>query len=161
MTPDDEPIDDGLADIESTLRQLPLRPPPPTLDRRVGLACHPWRRRARWTAAAAAAIVALAIGGWTWRHTWRAGDKFIATSEPRHPVETRPFTASLTPISITRTYGGIARDGVIGKTASGQPLERIRRQTVRQVLIVDPKRGTKVSITMPQEDVFVVPVRTF
>jgi hypothetical protein len=161
MTPDDEPIDDGLADIESTLRQLPLRPPPPTLDHRVALACHPWRRRALWRTAAAAAILALTIGGWAWRHAWRPGDKFIATSEPHHPVETRPFTASLTPISITRTYGGIARDGVIGKTASGQPLERIRRQTVRQVLIVDPKRGTKVSITMPQEDVFVVPVRTF
>jgi hypothetical protein len=172
MIPDehDEQEDDGLAEIQAMLRHLPLRPPPPPLDRRVTAACHPWRRRLRW-ASAAAAILALALGSWTWHHASRRhADTPIAKSlDRRMPAvavaDTRPagaaIVASLNPISITRTYGGISRDGIIGKTASGRPVERIRRQTVRQVLIVDPKRGTKVSITMPQEEVLVVPVRTF
>jgi hypothetical protein len=169
MSSDDEPIDDdGLAEIEATLRQMPLRPPPASLDRRVTAACHPWRGRLRWLApVAAAALLAIALGSWGWYYASRQhGVKPIVQSDQQHnPADTRPTVAaavaSLSPISITRTYGGLTRDGIIGKTATGQPVERIRRQTVRQVLIVDPKRGTKVSITMPQEDVFVVPVRTF
>jgi hypothetical protein len=172
MTPDDsrfDPVpDDSGADIEAMLRQMPLRPPPPSLDRRVTVACHPWRSRLRWLPPlAAAAAVAIALGSWGWYHASRQhGVTPIVNSDPQHqPPDTRPTpaaaVASLNPISITRTYGGLTRDGIIGKTATGHPVERIRRQTVRQVLIVDPKRGTKVSITMPQEDVFVVPVRTF
>jgi hypothetical protein len=164
----DERQDDGFTDIEAMLRDLPLRPPSPGLDRRVMSARHPWRRRLRWMApvAAAAALVAIAVGSWSLHHASRRhGEKPIAKSlDPGLPTaDTRPAAtvASLTPISITRTYGGIARDGIIGKTPTGQPVERIRRQTVRQVLIVDPKRGTKVSISMPQEEVLVVPVRTF
>jgi hypothetical protein len=108
--------------------------------------------------------VALTLGSWIWHHTSSRNTHHPIAKSPdprtRAAADTRPI-ASLTPISITRTYGGIARDGIIGRTVTGQPIERIRRQTVRQVLIVDPKRGTKVSITMPQEEVLVVPVRTF
>jgi hypothetical protein len=60
-----------------------------------------------------------------------------------------------------RSFATVTRDGVVGTAAHGQPIERFRRQTVRQVLLVDPVRGTRVSITVPREEIYVVPVRVF
>jgi hypothetical protein len=150
--------DSNSRELEQLLRQTPLRPPPAGLDRRVGAALHPWRRRARALGvAAAAAAIALGLGSWAVRRHPHG-----AVSEARLPSPSRPApAAAVPPVSIVRTYGGVSSDGVVGVTADGRPVQRVRRQIVRQVQVIDPQRGTKLSISVPQEVVYLVPVKAF
>jgi hypothetical protein len=166
MTPEErqDSSEAEFAEVEAMLRQVPLRRPPARLDGRIAAACRPFSAMQRlWLVTTAAALVAVTAGAWAvLEHAGKqASNKPQITRIETGPKAGSTSAAALKPVSVVRTYGGIARDGVIGHLADGQPVQRIRRQTIQQILIVDPQRGTRVSISVPREDVFVVPVRTF
>jgi hypothetical protein len=122
------------------------------LDHRIAAAIHPWRWKR--TAVAAAAAISVAFGTFAILHR--------RTPTPKqHPIATATTTPATNPVSISRTYGGVIREGIVGATPDGRPLERYRRQTVRQTLVFDPKTGKTVTISIPREEVYVVAVKTF
>jgi hypothetical protein len=166
MRPHEQDNSDAeFAEVEVMLRQVPLRRASAALDGRIAAACHRWRTVPRlWLVAAAAALVTVTAGAWALLEhaAKRSSNKTQITRVENSPKPGSTGTTAVSkPVSMVRTYGGIARDGIVGRLADGQPVERIRRQTVRQILILDPQRGTRLSISVPHEDVFVVPVRTF
>ena len=64
------------------------------------------------------------------------------------------------PLGLVRTISNITDEGII-RTIQGTPVQRYRRQSVQQVLLVDPRNGTRVAFTVPREEILVVRVRAF
>lgn len=141
-------------DLEELLKRAPLRPPSPQLDRCIAAALRPWRWKR--PTLAAAAVIGVIFGTWVIVHH-RAPAKPTPIAQLPTPL-VRPSTK---PVSISRTYGGMVRDGIVGATADGQPLERYRRQTIHQTLMLDPKTGRIVTICIPKEEVYVVAIKPF
>jgi len=166
-----------LDEFEQALSQLPLREPSPMLDHRIGAALkqaanhpdHAPPTRRWWVGPLAiAAMVALitAIGLPVYL------SNTPATSSPR-TVQTTPAP----PLENPKTDSGgtgyhfepqpvnlrWSRDIEMGtmKTASGQPVKTIRRQSVDQEVWVDPERGTTMQTTRPSEKLYVVSQSVF
>ena len=157
MNADDEA--DRSDEIEQWLRRAALREPTATLDRRIASTIRPRRSLAR--VFAAAAVIAVSVGTWALIHRFKVepGQPMASRGERVSPHRAVAEKLNVNPVKITRTYGGVIREGIVGVTPDGQPLERVRRQTVRQVLVLDPKTGRRVSIQVPEEVVYVVVIK--
>ena len=84
-----------------------------------------------------------------------------ATTVAATVTSTVPATAaSVKPVRIIRTLSDITDDGVVA-TVGGEPFRRLRRRTVQQVVLIDPKRGTQVTYRQPHEQIVLVRVKSF
>jgi hypothetical protein len=155
-------------DIEAILRQAALREPGRGLDARVARDLRrSWYRgmthRVRLSAVSAAAVAIV------------SGSVLIVTHlatgpAPTSPVAVHPAPATVAaaqsspvlrrPVGVVRTFSSLTDEGIIG-TSDGAPVQRFRRQSVQQMVLVDPIRGTRVAFTVPREEIFVVRVRPF
>lgn len=168
---DDDPWNEsvGDAELEAQLCRLPLRRPPDVLDARIQDVC---RRRKRTSlripgmvaglaALAAAVTVALGLAPHLINDVVKPGTTLpqaptssvvppvaVATPTVRPPAPAPPAA----PLRIEQTVARVSADGVVG-VSRGAPVQRYRRQTVRQVWIVDPRTRERVLVTVPREEV--------
>ncbi|MDB5304566.1 MAG: hypothetical protein JWM97_2115 [Phycisphaerales bacterium] len=163
----------GLESTENLLRRLQLRAPSDALDARVlpMLARVPPGGRARAFLMGLAAMAAVCAGVSPvlyQRHEPRAmptkadnpNPSVPGISHAKPPVpEPRRF-ASSKPFALEHTVTRIADGGVVNP-AGGLPMQCYRRQSLRQVVLVDPKRGTRVAVTIPTDEVVLRPIHPF
>lgn len=156
-------------DIEALLRQAALRAPGPGLDARVARVLRKsWYRRmthrARLSAVSAAAVAIVSGSVLIVTHfASRPGATSVVAVHPAPPVSVaapRSSAALRRPVGLVRTFSSLTDEGIIG-TSDGAPVQRFRRQSVQQMILVDPTRGTRVAFTVPREEIFVVRVRPF
>ena len=155
MTPDEE------QDIEQWLRGAPLREPGVSLDRRVAAAIlsSRWHTRVGYAAAAAIAVlVGLAVV--VQMANRRAANRPVVLV-PRASQDKPLPPAARRPISIAQTFGGVTNEGIVGHTAAGEPLRRVRERTMQQLVLIDPTSGKRLTVTTPREDVYLVRQRAF
>jgi hypothetical protein len=174
--PGTSPADPELGRIEVLLRRMPLRRPGRPLDDRVRRVVRRrrWFERSRVVGLLLAAVVAVAVGAAPLLR------RLIPAATP--PVATRPVPAGRDgtdpakgqaplrtaaqegengpsgPVRVERTITHVADDGVVGQMAD-VPLQRFRRQSVRQVWLVDPQTGGRTAVTIPTEEILVVRLR--
>jgi len=168
---------DNLAGVEALLRAIPLRRPGPALDGRVRRALRRgpgWPAHARTPCLAAAAVLAVAAGvaPLIFRAARQTDTQPPLTGGPQPtpvvPLAIHPHTADTIraalaagpPLRVERTVARVTDDGVVGRLDDA-PLVRYRRQSVRQVWLVDPQHGPRLTTTVPREEVVVVRVRPF
>lgn len=152
----DDPRD---LEIELALRRLPLRSPSDHLDARIAgvLGANRSRRRPSLLLAAAAAIaVALGSVPFVLNRTPHPLQRPLA----RGPVDQSAVPSTAGPLRVERQFARVSDDGVIG-TSQGVPVQLLRRTTVRQIWYFDPHTGKKLQVTVPRDQAFLVPVRTF
>jgi hypothetical protein len=80
-----------------------------------------------------------------------------AEASESHGAATAP---SLTPIGLQQTFDHVQDDGVVivdGKAA----YQRIRRQAVRRIVVVDPATGEHVTVSIPTQELLVRRVEPF
>lgn len=147
-------------EFEAMLRATPLRPPTSRLDAlvRARLSRQSTAVWLKWAAVSAAAIIVLAITviPAVVRHTPSHPLSQAINHPATHPVAGTPPP----PLWVESRQVRIKDDGVVG-FASGVPLQRFRRQTLRQIWVIDPARSTRVSVSIPQEQVVVLPLHAF
>lgn len=167
---------DGGEEVEGLLHQAPLRRPSPMMDARVQrvLQGRARRRLLRPAAAGLAAAVILATGGAAW---WLGGrgtphphvpqvsvvPRAVAPVKPPDavaPVRTTSADSASTPLRVERTFARVTSDGVVG-VAAGAPVRRLRGESVRQLWLIDPDSGERVSVTIPFEKVVLHRVEPF
>lgn len=172
----DETCDERDQDVEQAVMALRLRKPSADLDRRIfgSLATgatsidtptdavasansdqtastqpHPSHLVfTRWLAGAAAvaACAALVI-------------LVILSSQPTN--STQPTDGNLTvdfdPVRIEHVYSDVEPEGVVF-VDDNTPMQRYRRQTVEHVQLIDAERDIRIELTVPKEDLIVMPV---
>jgi hypothetical protein len=171
-----------LADVEELLRTMPLRRPGATLDARVRATLRrdaARRGRLGWLAAAAAVAIAAGVTPLVWQAVGasgkadapRAGSSTAIIDVPGAQPSSAPVTRAVYPASsspprplpglrVERTVDRVTDEGIVGRLGD-MPLQRYRRQSVRQVWLIDPQQGTRVGATVPRDEIVVVGVRPF
>jgi hypothetical protein len=140
-------------DLEQWLRQVPLRQPSAQLDRRVAAALHPWQ----WRRVAVAAAIGLAAGLAALSHQRTAESPRPPVAQASSSTHAASHPSSPTrPVSIVQVFGEVRNDGIVGRTADGDSLRRLRRQTLRQTVLIDPATGQRLTVTTPREEVYFV-----
>lgn len=61
------------------------------------------------------------------------------------------------PVRIEHVYSDIEPEGVV-YVDNDTPVQRFRRQTVEHVQLIDDKRNIRIEMTVPKEDVIIMPV---
>jgi len=160
--------DPELGEIERLLSDLPLREPSGTLDRRVRrmVRASSLLEKARLIGLGAAAMLALGLGIQPLlphrgtsptpapdRSIKPAPIKLLTTGEKKSAQPDRP-------LMVRYTNSHVADDGIVGFVGS-TPLQRLRRHSVQQVWLIDPKTGAHVAVTVPRDEVVVRKVQTF
>jgi hypothetical protein len=173
--PDDLADLGELADVEELLRGMPLRRPGAPLDARVRALLgrrSVARVRLAWLGAAAAIAIAAGVAPLVWQAAGVGGRQHVpfVVNHPDPVGGARvatPLTRALYPaprplpeLRVERTVDRVTDEGIVGRIGD-TPLQRFRRQTVQQVWLVDPQRGTRVAATVPRDEVVVVRVRPF
>ena len=166
------------AAVEDLLRRMPLRRPGADLDARVYATLrHPslerFNRLRRASLGVAAALAVAAGVAPLASHLFDAGSAkvrpvAIATHPPADPAPrpvqaARPATPArpvLPGLRVERTIARVTDEGIVGQLG-GAPLQRYRRQSQQQVWLVDPRRGARLSASIPREEVVVVRMRPF
>jgi len=125
-------------ELNERLRRMPLRQPPPSLDRWVSR--HTRRRRALrlGTGLAAAAVLAA---------LW-----FVARGVPHHR---RAPDEALKPVRVERVWSRVADDGLVILDAD-TPYRTFRRWTVRYVWQRDLLTGAHFEMAVPAGEVVLV-----
>ena len=148
----------GDQEIEAMLREIPLKEPSSLLDRRLlgtpRASSAMAQLRAAGLGAAVAALLVLAVTVW-----WTRAAKPLGRPPVHSPVRQASAEAKR-PLRIERSMSRVIDDGVIG-SAAGVPLQQVRYRSLRQIWIVDPRRGTRLAVTVPDDRVVLIPVRTF
>lgn len=154
-----EPIDH---EIELLLAGMPLRPPSSRLDARV------WRvlnelcpvRRLHGLSLRIAAAAAIVLGAALLLvHNLRPpGPSELTRITPAAQV--RPTAVSLNRLRVERDARRLLDRGIIGFQGD-VPIRAYRYQSVRQIWYFDPKSKTRLAVTVPQDQLVLVPVRTF
>ena len=152
-------MDESEREIETLLRRMPLRHPPPAMDERVAAVLRPSGRTSpawRWGALAAGLVLA---GGITAGLLWH---RKLPPNEPQQTPSAVVVGSAMpsAPVSASRTVSHIVNDGVIGSWDDA-PLQRIRRISVRQLVVIDPATGQRLNISVPQEEIVVMRRETF
>lgn len=147
-------------EMERWLREVPLRRPPLSVDRRVHevLAARP-----RWPRLAVAAAVLLVAGGGAVVAVWHPHGPPGAVAVTSRPAGGAATVAMMTPIAPTVVERAVSRevsDGVVAVT-DNVPYERVRRQTVRETWYLDPRTGSRVKVSEPVEEVVMRPVEAY
>ncbi len=149
--------------VETLLRRMPLRPVPPSLDKRVRATCRAGARVGRWWtiagAAAAAAVLALVLASGPTPPAPRSGAPTAggepATASAGPAASAGGGTeADLRPLCVRHEWTRLLYDGVVAP--EGRPLARFRRQVVRHLEWTDPSDGAHLEVLVPREDVFFV-----
>lgn len=160
-----DPLADAAdAEIEQLLRRMPLARPSRRLDERVRLALVP-RGPAGWFAvgalSAAAAAAAVIVVGLPLLHGGHNRVSALPTSSQGVPIS--PVVSSNEPPARLRVESDAARvddAGIVGRL-DGVPLHGYHVRQVRQIWYYDAQRETRLSVTVPVDQVVVVPVHTF
>ena len=147
-------------DIETLLRQMPLKKPSPSLDARV-LAGRPHPMRA-WLigavggALAAAAAVILAVGlpqnmskVTPGPQSGPAAVEVAATAPQPAPA------ASVEPVRLEQNWSEVSYEGLVFPDPQ-TPLQTFRRRTVDRVQFFDPQRNIRMETTVPREEIIFV-----
>jgi hypothetical protein len=163
----------GLELAEEMLRRLPLHAPSDVLDARVlpMLARIRPGGRARAFVMGLAAMAALTAGVAPvilQRHQPTAPQSrtdVIPSTVPGPSMTKTPAPAPRrlainVPFALERTFTRVADGGVVNPVG-GMPMQCYRRQSLRQVVLVDPKRGTHVAVTIPTDEVVLRPIHPF
>jgi hypothetical protein len=133
-------------DLEDMARRLPLRQPPPSLDRWV----RARMRRRRLTAAALAAAAAAAVAAALWVVAHPIGPGPL----PGRPGEAAP--ADLTPVRVERICSRTFDGGTV-LLGSGKPYRLLRRETVRFIRWRDAGPDGSREIALPRRTIILVP----
>ncbi len=136
-------------DLESLLRELPLRQPSETLDRKIERLGLSWRPKLKVTLAlgvlAAAAAIALAI-------VLARGS--ANTAQPAAPELALSRPAATETPRLEQTWSVVNYVGAVPQ-ADGVPLRIFRQQSLRTVRWVD-ETGTTREATEPKEEIITV-----
>jgi hypothetical protein len=159
--------DPELWEIERLLIDLPLREPSPMLDRRVRrmVRAGAWLEKARLIGLGAAAMLALGLGVQPLLpHRTPSAPVAPGGTQPK-PIKlltTAEKTSSQPdhPLLVRYTNSHVSDDGIVGFVGS-TPLQRLRRHSVQQLWLIDPKTGARVAVTVPRDEVVVRKVQTF
>ena len=145
--------------FEMGLRRLPLRGPSRELDARIARLVRsvPRHHRGRPLLLAVAASIAVAMG--TVPILVHRQPTIPPPPVVRGPAVTLPRPAAGA-LRVERQVARVADDGVIG-TANGVPVQLLHYRAVRQIWYFDPHTGNKLQVTVPRDQVVLVPVRTF
>jgi len=154
-------------DLETLIRQMPLRSPPRQLDESVSdLVTIQWRpfRRCAW--AASVALVGFALGYLT--HAWlpergtMAASPSVATRKPVDPALEAPGPPgppggvfAFEPKRIDLTMRRLVRRGPF-LADQGPPVDAIHQQRIDRTVWIDPVRNITVEMTKPSERVIFV-----
>jgi len=143
------------------LRQMRLARPPARLDRRVWSAMVGRRGGVQGLVtviAAAAAVIVLA--GPLVLHRFQRS--YVARIDaPDRPSIVRMVAAtSSRPLRVERDASRLADRGIVGFSGN-VPLHGYRRECVRQIWYFDAKRRSYLCVTVPREQVVLVPVHPF
>jgi hypothetical protein len=163
----------GFEPAEELLRRLPLRPPSDALDARVLPLLERMRPGGRVRAfvmglAAAAALAAGVAPVIIQRHHPTAPSPVVhslpptvlAVSQGKAPTAAPRRLALNAPFAWEQTITRVADGGVVSR-GGGLPAQYYRRQSVRQVVLFDPKHGTRVAVTIPTDEVVLRPIHPF
>lgn len=160
--------DAAAAEIEQLLRRMPLARPSRRLDERVRLALVP-RGPAGWFAvgalSAAAAAAAVIVVGLPLLHGGHDRVSALSTSPqgaPISPVVSSVVSSNELParLRVESDAGRVDDAGIVGRV-DGVPLHGYHVRRVRQIWYYDAQRDTRLSVTVPVDQVVVVPVQTF
>src|SRR5207245_6091616 len=88
--------------------------------------------------------------------TLQRANEPVAQGRVDQPAAPRPAH----PLRVERQVARVADDGVIG-TANGVPVQLLHYSAIRQIWYFDPRTGKKLQVTVPRDQAFLVPVRTF
>lgn len=181
---DASPNEPDLAWIEARLNALPTATPSHELDSRIAAALDADRQASRrrpraLVALAVAAGIAVAVGVMPRLlmpvNRPNAGNKPGAILSPATTARANlPDASAHSPsapaapvdgheiqlVNVQQTYQQVHREGIVIQEDDAA-FERVIRRSVRQVILIDPTSGQQVSITIPQEEMLVAPVRTF
>ena len=156
-TPDETDTHD-LAEVESRLRAMSLAAPSARLEARVRrvLARPRPGERLRGACLAAAAIIAVVIG---------ISPLLVhRTTVVSHPaprvVVGHGSPAVARPLRVERDALRVADNGVVAY-AGNVPVRGYRCQAVRQIWYFDARQGRRLCVTIPTDQLVLVPVRPF
>ena len=161
--PDDgDPIlDSADREVERMLGRMSLKRPSARLDERVRHALTPhgpggWFTAGALSAAAAAAVVLFAL---PILHRRPAA---ITPSVQIDGPGVSPVALTDAPrrLRVEQDAAGVEDDGIVARV-NGVPLREYRCRALRQVWYFDAKRQTRLAVTVPVEQVVIVPIRTF
>jgi len=159
-------------DVEDILRRMPLEEPSPALDRRIlGMVAAGGRSRPALrtlaglaaAAAAAAAVLALAWTGYPSAPKESAGERWIVSSGADAAGPDRASarrTAFDGPVRVERLISEQTDDGIVG-VGEGAAVQRLRRDCVRQIMVVDPETRRQVDVSVPWREMVLVQVEPY
>ncbi len=132
---------DKLAKLPADEEQVPAPPKPAPQRRPIPML---------WAAAAGFLLALAAIG---WQAGWLAGK---TTGTPLSPAPVGEGLEStdlvLEPVSCRELLTGEYDEGVVPSDEDGEPVQKIRRELLRETQFVDPKTGKTVTVHEPVED---------
>ena len=167
---------DEARQLEDRLRRLPLRTPSPELDARIASLRPPvvarrTRRRVVGVATAAAAVAVCLLVTVLWR-PWpegagtahrsgdRAGDKLPAAARqdrPRpEPAPVEPQRPS-EPLRIEQVWSTVSAGEIVTRDG-GAPMQRLSRQAVRRVRVIDDSRHVRIQWNIPSQQSVLMPL---
>lgn len=155
------PIDARDPELERLLQSMPLARVPDRLDQRVRLALAAGRPAGWFAVGALSATAAAAVIAFSLPLLRREVPSHVLT--PAQVGLVKPVIASAHPIArlrVERDAERIDDAGIVGRV-DGVPLRGIRRQAVRQIWYYDSERHVRLSVTVPDDQFVVVPVRAF
>ncbi len=139
-------MDDELKQLEQTLRSLPLRKPPASLDARVLRRRHrvlPWAVIGGMAAAAAALLAAI---------LWLTPEPRTTVVLAPSPVEAEePFE----PVRLEETFSQMSYEGIFAPDEK-MPLRIFRHRTLERTLLVDQNTGYTVEMAVPREQLVLI-----
>ncbi|MCX5682876.1 MAG: hypothetical protein NT049_04240 [Planctomycetota bacterium] len=143
-------------DIETLLRQMPLRKPSLDLDVRVmARRPHPtraWFIGAAGGALAAAAVVMLIVGLPQNATHVTPGTTLVGGG---NPVSLPGPTAPVEPVRLEQNWSELSYEGLVLPDPQ-TPLQTFRHRTVDRVQFFDPLRNIRMETTVPREEVIFV-----
>lgn len=149
-------------EVEQMLGRIPLTRPSARLDQRVRNALTPrgpggWFAVGALSSAAAAAIILFALPA-LHRHPTEAPPPPDQVAGPA--ISPLALAAPPPRLRVEQDAAGIEDDGIVAHI-DGVPLREYRCRALRQVWYFDSRRQTHLAVTVPVEQVVIVPVRTF
>ncbi len=164
MNPDE--IGQDIDRLEDRLRRLPLHSPPATLDARIARIGSPVagrglrRRLAGLTLAAAAVAASLAVmiaGGL--RHQEPDGPPpAVARNGPtvQDPVGSQQQPPDL-PVRIEQVCSTLSAGEIVTREGA-PPMQRLSRQVVRRVQVIDDSRHVRIEWSIPSRESVLMPL---
>ena len=153
--------------LEDRLRRLPLREPSAELDARIASLARPvavrrGQRRVAGLAVTAAAVAASLLVLVVW-HTGHDGgnprnEPLPITARPKQPPE-QPATRheAPAPVHIEEVWSAVAATEIVDR-GDAPPVQRVSRQMVRRVRLIDARHHVRMEWSIPSEQTFDAPL---